>query len=201
MAVLSMRARLPVTRGLVAVLALAYLASAARPLVAQELDVPVRTQVPILLKVISFDRQLRARAPREVVVGVVMQGGYRGSVLAHGEAVAILATPGATVDGIPVRVVTFDLDRLSIEGMFANTSLTHLYVTPLRAVDIGELAVRARAARVTTLASVPEYLTRGLSLGVGLRAGRPRILVNVRASRAEGAELSAELLKLADLIP
>lgn len=201
MAILSMVALPRVRLGLLGTLILAGLVSAFRPLPAQEMDVPMRVQMPILLKVISFDRQLRTRAPRQVVIGLLMQRGNRASVLARDEAVEILAASGTAIDGIPVQVVTFDLDRQSLHDVFAHEGLTHLYVTPIRAVDIGELAAEARAADVTTMTGVAEYLTRGVSLGVGLRGGRPRILVNVGASRAEGAELSAELLKLAELVP
>lgn len=201
MAILSMVARPRVKRSLLGMLTLAALVSAFRPLPAQEMDVPMRVQMPILVKVISFDRRLRARAPDSVVIGVLMQRGNRASVLAHDEAVEILTAPGTTIDGIPVRVITFDLDRQSIRDVFANEDLTHLYVTPVRAVDIGALASGARAAGITTMTGVAEHLTRGLSLGVGLRGGRPKILVNMAASRAEGADLSAELLKLAELVP
>lgn len=201
MAILSVFGRLPVKLGILVPLVLAGLLSAFQPLSAQEMDVPMRVQMPILLKVISFDRRLHARAPRDVVIGVVMQRGNRASVVAHDQAVEVLTAPGTSVDGIPVRVVTFDLDRQSVQDILDNTVLTHLYVTPLRAIDIGELASLARAAQVTTMTGVSEHLDRGLSIGVGLRAGRPRILVNVNASRAEGAELSAELLKLAELVP
>jgi hypothetical protein len=201
MAILKAFGRLPVKLGILTTLGLAGLVSSFRPLPAQDMDVPMRVQMPILLKVISFDRQLHSRAQRGVIVGVLMQRGNRASVIAHDQAVEILTAPGTAVDGIPVRVVTFDLDRQSLQAVFANTTLTHLYVTPLRAVDIGELASEARTAHVTTMTGVPEHLGRGLSIGVGLRGGRPRILVNVDASRAEGAELSAELLKLAELVP
>ena len=201
MAILTMFGCRRVKCSLVALLLLACTVPAFLPLSAQEMDVPVRMQVPILLKVISFDRHLHTRAPREVVVGVLMQGGYRASVVARDEAVEVLTAPATSVDGLPVRVVIFDLDRQDIREVFTNRPLTHLYVTPLRAIDIRELAAHARTARVTTMTGVTEQLSGGLSLGVGLRDGRPKILVNVGASRAEGADLSAELLKLAELIP
>lgn len=201
MAVLRVFGRLPVKCGIVAVLVISGLVAAARPLVAQDMDVPVQVHVPILLKVISFDRQLRSRSAREVVVGVVMQGRNRASAVAGAAAAEIFATPGTTVDGLPVRVVVVDLDHQSIRQVLAQSSLTHLYVSPLRAIDISDLASRARAAGIVTMTGIPEYLERGLSVGVGLRGGRPRILVNVGASRAAGAEFSAELLKLADLVP
>jgi hypothetical protein len=50
------------------------------------------------------------------------------------------------------------------------------------------------------MSGVPRHVASGLALGVGLRGGRPRILVHVEASRLEGADLSAELLKLAEIV-
>ena len=185
---------------LLPVLVMAGLALPWRSVVAQGMDVPVGVQVPILLKVLSFDRQLHTRAREGVVVGIVMQGGNRASVMARDAAVDLLTAPGTTVDGIAVRVVSIDLDRQSIGNIFADQLYTHLYITPLRAVDIRELAAAARVARVITMTGVPGHLNDGLSLSVGLRAGRPKILVNVNASRAEGADLSAELLKLAEVV-
>lgn len=167
---------------------------------AQDVDVPMDVQLPILLKVLSFDRKLGTRAPTEVVVGIAFQGGNRASVLAKDDAVRALraqAPPGTATE---LRVVPVDLDDTSLARAHAQQPLTHLYVTPLRATDIGAVATWARGAGVTTMTGVTRYVTDGLALGVGLRGGRPRILVNVEASRLEGADLSAELLKLAEVV-
>jgi hypothetical protein len=53
---------------------------------------------------------------------------------------------------------------------------------------------------VVTLAGVPAYVAAGLALGVALRGERPHILINLAASRLEGADLAAELLKLATIV-
>jgi hypothetical protein len=53
---------------------------------------------------------------------------------------------------------------------------------------------------VVTLASVPAYVGAGLAIGVALRDGRPHILINLAASRLEGADLASELLKLATIV-
>ena len=47
---------------------------------AQEMEIPVAVQVPLFLKVMSFDRQLRARGEGEYVVAVAYQSGNRASV-------------------------------------------------------------------------------------------------------------------------
>lgn len=170
-----------------------------RPLETQEIDVPMEVQLPILLKVLAYDRHLPARAPSGVVVAVVFQGGNRTSLLAKESAMRVLEAT-ATVGGVPLRAVAIDLDRTSFANGLDSLAATHAYLTPLRATDVSVLAARAREARVTTMSGVPRHVELGAAIGVGLRGGRPRIFVNVRASRLEGADLSAELLKLAEIV-
>jgi hypothetical protein len=164
------------------------------------MDLPVAVHLPILLKVLSFDRQLRVRAPQEVVVGVVYQGGNRTSVVAKDEVMQALQAAGRVVEGLPMRPVAVDLDRGSLADALEARKLTHLYLTPLRATDVRALALLSREAHVTTMTGVSHYLDDGIGLGVGQRGGRLRILVNLEACRIEGAEFSAEVLKLAELV-
>ncbi len=166
----------------------------------QEMDVPMDVQVQILLKVLAFDRKLAVRAPQALVVGVAYQGGNRSSLVARDEAVRALRAQPAPAGSGALRVVAIDLDDTSLAEAHAKQALTHLYVAPLRATDVGAIATWARGAGVTTMTGVARYVSDGLALGVGLRGGRPRILVNVEASRLEGADLSAELLKLAEIV-
>jgi hypothetical protein len=184
--------------GFVAVVA-ALCAAPAGMARAQEMDVAPAIQIPILVKVMTFDRQLRVRAPEGPVVGIVFQSGNRASTLAKDDVVRSLGTT-RDVDGERFRVVAIDLDRERLEEALRTSNVTVLYVTPLRATDVGALAAIARAAHVTTVTGVPRYVSLGLGIGVGQRGGRPRILINVEATRLEGAEFGAELLKLAEIV-
>jgi hypothetical protein len=47
---------------------------------------------------------------------------------------------------------------------------------------------------------VPRYVETGLAIGVDMKGERPEIVINLAASRAEGADLTAHLLKLARLV-
>jgi hypothetical protein len=167
---------------------------------AQAMDVPVAKQVSILLKVISFDRQLRTRAPHSVVVGVVYQGGNRASVIAKNDAMRAFRTAKSTLEGLPLRAVAIDLDHDSLAIVLRPRTFTHLYLAPLGATDVRAIAQQARDAHVTTMTGVVRYLDDGIALSVGFRGGRPRILVNLETSRLEGANLSAEVLKLAEFV-
>ena len=179
---------------------LCTLAFAPRALSAQEMEIPVAVQVPLFLKVISFDRQLRTRAGQsEYVIAVAYQSGNRASTDARDEVVRSIKTERPTVVGLPIRVVTVDLDHESLSDCLRVHGASLLYITPLRAIDVGALATTASAAGVTTVTGVPQYVAQGVAVGVRLQRDRPRILINLQGARLQGADFAAELLKLADV--
>ena len=47
---------------------------------------------------------------------------------------------------------------------------------------------------------MPGYVEAGLSVGLDIERDRPQIVVNLEASRAEGADFGAQLLKLARVL-
>lgn len=165
---------------------------------AQEMEVPVSVQLPLFLKVMSFDRQLRARAGGEIVLGIAYQGGYRASADARRDA-SRAAAALTEVAGIPVTVVSIDLDREDLAHALARGKVTLLYVAPVRGIEVKDLTTASREAHVTTLSGVVRYVELGMAVGVRLVGDRPRIVVNLAASKLEGAELGAELLKLSEV--
>jgi hypothetical protein len=159
----------------------------------------VAVQVPLFLKVISFDRQLRARGQTEYVVAIAYQSGNRASVDARDEVARAIKAEHPTVLGLPVRVVMVDLDHESVSECLKAHGASLLYIAPLRAVDVGAIASTASAAGVTTVTGVPQYVSQGVAVGVRLQRERPRILINLQGARSQGADFAAELLKLADV--
>lgn len=166
----------------------------------QEMELPVDLQLSLFLKVLSFDRQLRSRAGDELVVGVVMQRGYRASLKAGEEALRALNVRGTNVDGLPVRALAIDLDSQPLAGALEGKT-TVLYFAPLRGVDVSALAASAAASGALTVTGVPRYVPLGVAVSARLQADRPRLLLNLQAARRAGADFSAELLKLAEVIP
>lgn len=71
----------------------------------------------------------------------------------------------------------------------------------LPAVDRTEVKRLCSQHRVLSLSGVPRLAeVGGVSIAVGLKNGRPEILVNLNEAQAEGQELSSELLRLARVI-
>jgi len=169
---------------------------------AQEMPVPLRYQYPILLKTLTFDRNLKARCGNAIVLGILYQSRFRQSVNVKDELVTIANESSYEfLDAHQIRVVPIDLSsEASFEEQISASGINTLYVAPLRAIDLATISTVTRKNKVLTLTGVPEYVEIGLSIGVGIRGDRPSLVINQPASRAEGADLDSQLLKLARTI-
>lgn len=165
------------------------------PAVAQQMAAPVDVQFSLFFRIFTYDRNLEQRASGGLVIGVLFQPDVRASVLAKNEAMRQQPPSGA---GFAVRMVPIPLgDGTDVDSAAASAGCNVLYVTPLRAVSVGAIARASRGRGILTLTGVPEYIPEGIAVGIGLRGDRPEILVNLGASRQQGADFSAQLLRLA----
>jgi hypothetical protein len=173
-----------------------------RALAAQEVAVPVAIQIPILVKILNFDRNLTGRAGARLVVGVLFQSRYRTSANVADEVCrALQVLPAGALGAMELSCVAIDLDATpALDSALKQNRIQVLYVSPLRAVPLADVTAVSRAAGITTLTGVPRYVETGLAIGLDMKGERPEILINLAASRAEGADLTAHLLKLARLV-
>lgn len=172
------------------------------PLVAQNMAASVEVQVPLLLKTISFDRSRVAGTGHDLVVGVLYQGKYRASAeVASGVRRTLESLPQSGVGAWTLRLVLIDLDDAGdLDSILTHKRVSVLYVSPLRAASLRRITDATRASRVTTVTGVPGYVDAGLSIGIDVQEDRPRIIMNLAASQAEGAQFSSQLLHLARLV-
>lgn len=172
------------------------------PLRAQEVPVPVEVQVTLFVKILSFDRHLNSRPAGPVVLGVLYQGRYPTSDhVAERFRAAAGRVRGDGAGALSFQIVAIDLDETQdlAEALVRHQVLV-LYVSPLRAMDVKDVALVARRGGVVTLTGVPRYVQAGLGIGLDLKDNRPEIIINLSATRAEGADLDAQLLKLARIV-
>jgi len=169
---------------------------------AQQMPVPVDVQVPVLLKVLTFDRHIADARGENLVMGVLYQSGYRVSSTAKDRVLEAISRAGSKGPADrPLNVVAIDADqRENLGEALTRLGVKVLYVTPLRAFDLESVVAATRRSRTLTMTGVPEYVEAGLSVGLDLRQDRPQILVNLHAVRAEGADLAAPLLRLATAV-
>ncbi len=163
----------------------------------------MEVQVPLFAKITTFDRNPASRGARELVIGILYQRKLRESLDVKEDFVkALEAIPERQIGGVSFRCVPIDWEgSKDISALLAEERIHILYVAPLRAVSIESLAAAVRTRGIRTWTGIPEYVNRGLALGIGVRGERPLILVNLTASRAEGADISSQLLSIARVIP
>jgi YfiR/HmsC-like len=172
---------------------------------AQELAVPVAVQIPILAKILNFDRKLPERAGGRLVIGVLYQSRYRASATVAADVCRVLeqlpVSALGALESMERSCVAIDLDATpALDSALKRKGIRVLYVSPLRAVHLQDVAAVSRAAQITTVTGVPRYVETGLAIGVDMKGEQPEIVINLAASRAEGADLTSQLLNLARVV-
>lgn len=166
-----------------------------------EQDLAMTTQYPLLLKILQFDRSLPQRAGQEIVIGVVYQGRFRASARACEEMRKVArSAENERIAERHIHIVELDLERVKLRDSLDSLNVNVVYVTPLRATDITTITDITREMHITTVTGVEDYVRQGLAVGLGLYQEKPRVLVNLEASRAEGADFSSRLLSLAQVV-
>jgi hypothetical protein len=109
--------------------------------------------------------------------------------------------PGRRIEALALSCVAIEWTSApEVEASVVRKGIRVLYVAPLRAVAIEDIVAISRARKITTITGVPEFVEKGIALGLALRAERPLILVHLAGARAEGADLNSQLLKLSRVL-
>jgi hypothetical protein len=169
---------------------------------AEDLPVPVETQLPLLLKVLTFDRNLQETMGDELVIAVVYQKRFRQSLLIKEALERAAATTELTrVAGTPFRLAPVALDDPDLlEQSLIEVEADVLYIAPLRAIPISTVTDASRRLGVLTMTGVPDYINSGVSVAIEVARSRPRLVINLEAAEKEGADLSSRLLNLARVV-
>ena len=163
--------------------------------------VPVPIQLPLVLKVLTAERNRPLEARPILVIGIVYQRTSRESREAKDRLVAEIEKGTAKDWALPVRFGLIDVSNpRDLASGVAAAKPDILYVSPLDGFDIDAITSLSRARKILTFTGVPAFVKLGLSVGFGSERGETRILINRKASLAEGADFSPRLLKLAAVI-
>lgn len=159
-------------------------------------------QVPLILKVLTYDRHLETKAGQEVGIGVVYTPEEPDSVAAANQIFETLFRfADKTVKRLPIKRYLLEYssaDRL--ERSITQRGISVLYVAPGNASNLEVITRVSQARSVTTTTGVPEYVRRGVAVGIALSDERPQILINLASARSEGSEFDASLLRFATVL-
>ena len=168
---------------------------------AQTMPVPINVQFPLLIKVLSFERTLIGKAGNEIVIGILYYRKNKSSNDVHEEILDLVRSAKPKIGSSTVRCVPIEMN----EGMDLSTQLNRyqiqaLYITPMRAIDVESIASTCQSNHILSMTGVIDYLDSGIALGVGIHQDKPQIIVNLSEAKAEGADFSSKLLRLAKII-
>ena len=169
------------------------LAAAAEPM-------PLRPdlQIPLILKILTYDRHIESKAGEQVVVGIVYAPTDPSSVAAANEVGDVLFRfQDKTVKRLPIRyrLVEYSTPE-ALERTIDRWSISVLWVAPGSAKNLAGITSVSRRKGVTTTTGVPDYVRRGVAVGLDLGDARPQILIHLEAAREEGCEFDASLLRI-----
>jgi uncharacterized protein DUF4154 len=182
---------------------------AALVLVALAGSAPVRAEVPpdkqamVLLRLLAYDRQLARKTSSRVVVAVVRDDGDAVSRRSASAMTAALRSgaKAVTVIGKPVVVVEIAAGPLFADRL-RNLEVDALFLAAGLDAEAAEVTRAARARPCLTFGEKPSYLRYGVAIVLGTDQPQRRITISVdlEAARAQGARLSAELLRVAKVV-
>lgn len=168
---------------------------------AEEVSVPVSLQVDLLLKVASYDKNLKRRAGERVLVLVLVNPREADSVRVAAQALAALSE-AEDVIGLPVAALSVEYTDPSSLGRVADENhVAVLYVAPgFSAAELDDIARALDGRSVLSAGALAKYTERGTVLGFDLVGGKPKLLVHLERARRQKVELSSAVLKLMRVI-
>jgi hypothetical protein len=174
---------------------LAILSTAISPAaVGEPSPIPARVQILLFSKIWMFDRSVAGND--ETVMAILYQSTFRASAEAKDQMIEAVRAEGLTIRCVPVALD--DVENLS--GQLQHVQADVFYVTEMRGIDILEVVDVSRARHIKTITVVARYLEAGVAIGLSVRSDKPMIVVNLSAAKAEGSDLTGQLLKVAAII-
>ena len=166
-------------------------------------SVPESRQIPIFLKILAYDRNLNQRAGDKIHIGVIYSdrddpefGENLSKVID-----ALSENLNVEIRGLPM---TFSVLKFNTPEEFARRlkerEINIVYLTCGLRENLPDIVAVTRHLKVLTLAAEIIYLKSGVALGLHPMRGRLKIFINLKASRQEGARLSANILKLCEIV-
>lgn len=182
-------------------LAILLTATAAGPALAQ--DAAAR-QAALILRILSYDRNLPQRASGQVVSILVT---FRESdASSRDESARVVAAINAmgrrtTVANMHARAVAVPFtDAASLRAAASREGAAALYVCQGLGNQTRAISGAARAAHLLSLTAERDALAQGLAVGLVANGAEVQLVINLPAVEAEGARLDATVLRLAEVI-
>ena len=166
------------------------------------LMVPPEIQVPIFLKILTYDRTYEEWDGRTIRIAVLYAPGsaeseeYAESIIRH-----LAQRSGKTINDLPFDFEKFPMGSARLlEERIRRDTFDVLYLAPGLAGSLEEIISLSHKHHVLTISAVADDVPRGVMFALEVKGGKPRILVNLGSARAAGRRLKSKLLRLCRVI-
>lgn len=168
---------------------------------AQQIAVPVNIQFKIFLKILSFNRAFNL-SDGKLNILIIFQNNFRTSLNVKNNILDYFENEKIkNFENVPIVINTLSLNNESDLDNYLNKNKCQLiYISPIRSIDIELLTDISRKKKILTFTGVPDYVREGISVGIDIKGEKPDILINLKASKLEGADFSSQLLKISTII-
>lgn len=155
-------------------------------------DVDARHEAPVLLKLLTYDRQLTRRGEGPIRIGILhAQGSTAGRDRARSLADAFESLSAKTIEGR-----TFEYEVIAWSPSDPRRDVDVVYVGASLRDQQDSIREHTRAEGILTLAATEKQVRDGLSVALTIERGRPVIVVNLDAVASEGHDLDARILRI-----
>ena len=158
---------------------------------------PPKICAKVLLTALAYDLNLIKKRGPIIRIGIVGEESPKGTSMHK----AYQSFSKMKNKGMPIeftRLVT--TKSAQVDRALKEQDLDVLHLATDDAAFIPELSALADKRDVLLLSCDQHQISKGVAIGAIARKNKPKLLINVRASKAQGASLSARLLQLSELV-
>jgi hypothetical protein len=167
-----------------------FAVSAADPLV------PPEVRAALTLRILEYDRGLKAWAGASLTVGIVAKNGSDPDTAEYGKALE-----GRSAQDLPLRVARHVYrDESTMAKWIKQEDVRLLYLSS----DFGGTAQTVlslgNTLKLPSLTATRKHFKAGATMGIVVLENKPHILVNLDLSKTAGMNLDPKLLQLAEVV-
>jgi hypothetical protein len=182
-------------RALAVLLALPFALSTARS-TAEDVAVPIVLQAELAVKVAAYDKNFVARAgDRARIVVLVRNGDDLSSRTAKAFLKELAGYP--KIAGLPHDdVIAAYVNAPALAATCKKQRVALVYVTPGLSSELSAIRTALDGADVLTVASVADYVPKGVVFGFDLVSGKTTLVVNLTQAKKQHVDFKAGILKM-----
>jgi hypothetical protein len=168
----------------------------------QEAKVPQEAQIPFLLKILTYDRAFKEKAQDALNIGLLYNPDDNASIEHKDRVVeAFQRYRDKKVSGLSLEILPFDYITFhDLLELLPGKRIHVLIITTGNTEMLREIINLTREGRILSFSTSPELVEKGVSVGIDLVEEKMKIVIDYEATKTEGSDFSAQLLKICRIV-